>query len=134
MLRKLFSKYILHRDSQLLSISDTQLFSSLESNSVPGSLYTDPPRSAAVKYTNVPAPDDPLTPISVAVRWTSHDLYGEEMPGIAADLLEKGFDSLSLRRLAGETKVHSRDDIEPLVNSTFRQLGVDYPLRRKLQS
>jgi hypothetical protein len=65
------------------------------------------------------------------VRWASHDLYGEDMPEIAADLLEKNFDSPSLRRLAGETQVHCRNDVEPLVHAMFRELGISYPLSER---
>ena len=50
------------------------------------------------------------------------------MPGIAADLLEKGFDSPSLRRLAGELYVQNRCDIEGLVGAMFHELDVVYPL------
>lgn len=50
------------------------------------------------------------------------------MPGVAADLLEKGFDTSSLRRLARELQIHNRDAIEALVGAMFRELGVAYPL------
>ena len=50
------------------------------------------------------------------------------MPDVAADLLEAGYDSPSLRRLAGETQIRCTADAEPLVASTFHELGVRYPL------
>ena len=49
------------------------------------------------------------------------------MPAIAADLLEAGFDSPSLRRLAGEMHVTHSADIAPLVTATFREIGITYP-------
>lgn len=53
------------------------------------------------------------------------------MPGIAADLLEAGFDSPALRRLAGEMQVNGSAEIEPLVGRMFRELGIGYPLQEK---
>ena len=50
------------------------------------------------------------------------------MPAVAADLLELGFDTPSLRRLAGETQVTNSGEIEPLVGRMFRELDVTYPL------
>jgi hypothetical protein len=50
------------------------------------------------------------------------------MPPIAADLLEAGYDTPSLRRLAGETDVLNSADIEHLVGKTFRELSVPYPV------
>jgi hypothetical protein len=49
------------------------------------------------------------------------------MPGVAADLLASGYDSPSLRRLAGETDIANSADEEPLVASIFRELGSFYP-------
>jgi hypothetical protein len=94
-------------------------------------LYTDPPFSAASEYPDVPLPALPLSPMILAARWTSHDLYGEDMPGIAADLLEAGLDTPALRRLAGETEISNSADAEPLVSRMFRELGVVYPLREQ---
>ncbi|ADW71602.1 hypothetical protein [Granulicella tundricola] len=87
-------------------------------------LYTKPPTSSATKFPGVPAPDVALAPSLLAARWVSHDLYGEEMPGIAADLLEAGFDTPAVRRLAGETQVNNSADAEPLVSRMFRELGI----------
>ena len=91
-------------------------------------LYTSAPVSVASTYPNVPPPDPPLSPYILAARWQSHDLYGEDMPGIAADLLEAGHDTQSLRRLAGEMNVASSSDVELLVAKVFADLGVRYPL------
>jgi hypothetical protein len=47
------------------------------------------------------------------------------MPSIATDLLEAGYDSPSLRRLAGEMNVQCSADVEELV---FHELSAPYPL------
>jgi hypothetical protein len=80
------------------------------------------------EYPDVPPPEDCRSLIFFAARWASHDLYGEDMPGVAADLLELGYDSPSLRRLAGETEIHNSADAEPLVSKMFFELGVTHPL------
>jgi hypothetical protein len=94
-------------------------------------LYTDPPSSAANEYPEVPAPEAPLSPMLLAARWASHDLYGEDMPGIALNLLEAEFDTPALRRLAGETQIRNSADAEPLVGRMFRELGLPYPLQEQ---
>ena len=94
-------------------------------------LYTDPPSSAASKFPEVPPPDAPLSPMILAARWASHDLYGEDMPGIGADLLEAGFDTPAMRRLAGEMQINDSAEAEPLVGRMFRELGISYPLREQ---
>lgn len=94
-------------------------------------IYSEQPRSYADQYPGVPLPDDPLSPAIVAARWRSHGLYGEDMPGVAADLLEKGYDTPSLRRLAGEMNVTCSADVEPLAAKVFQELGVKYPLTEK---
>lgn len=92
-------------------------------------LYIDPPSSMAREHPEVPPPDAPLSPMILAARWAAHDLYGEDMPGIAADLLENGFDSPALRRLAGEMQIDNSEAAEPLVSRMFSELGILYPLR-----
>jgi hypothetical protein len=87
-------------------------------------LYTNPPTSAAGKYPGVPVPEAALSPTILAARWASHDLYGEDMPGVAADLLEAGFDTPAIRRLAGETQINNSADAHPLVSRMFRELGI----------
>lgn len=77
---------------------------------------------------NVPSPDPPLTPLLLAARWISHDLYGEQMPALAADLLEAGYDTPALVRLAGEMQIQSNADAEPFVVKAFQELGVPWPL------
>ena len=91
-------------------------------------LYTSPAISVAANYPDVPAADPPLSPYLLAARWQSHDLYGEDMPRIAADLLEAGHDTPNLRRLAGEMNVRSSSEVEPLVERMFKDFSVRYPL------
>ena len=81
-------------------------------------IYADSPESAATMFPEVPAPGDPLSPTLLASRWVSDDLRGEDMPGVAADLLEAGYDSRSLRRLTGEMQASNSEALEPLVAST----------------
>jgi hypothetical protein len=50
------------------------------------------------------------------------------MPRVAADMLEAGYDTPALRRLAGEIQVASSSDVEPLVTQVFHELGVAFPL------
>lgn len=91
-------------------------------------LYTSLPISHSQEYPDVPLPDVALSPYILAARWQSHDLYGEDMPRVAADLLEAGHDTPSLIRLAGEINVASSADVEPVVGRMFRELGVRYPI------
>jgi hypothetical protein len=91
-------------------------------------LYTRPPTSVAATYPDIPVPDPPYSPHLLAARWTVHDLYGEDMPRIAADLLEAGYDTPMIRRLAGEMNVKSSSDIESLVERMFREFEIRYPL------
>jgi hypothetical protein len=91
-------------------------------------LFTDPPISFAEDFPHVPEPDSGLSPQILAARWVTHDLYGEDMTSIAAELLEAGYDSSALRRLAGEMRVECSADVEDLVGRVFRDLGVSYPI------
>lgn len=94
-------------------------------------LFARPPKAVLDLYPDTPVPDTPLSPMILAARWSSHDLFGEDMPIVAADLLEQGFDTPSLRRLAGEIQVSNSTDIEPLVGRVFHELGVRYPLTER---
>lgn len=91
-------------------------------------LYTSTPISYSHEYLEVPSPDPALTLYLLAARWQAHDLYGEDMPRVAADLLEAGHDTPSLIRLAGEVNVASSAEVEPLVGRAFRELGIRYPI------
>jgi hypothetical protein len=115
-------------DDSLITRIAKGLFTERESV---GHLYSAPPVSHAQSFPHVPPPDDPLSLSMLAARWVSHDLYGEDMPSVAADLLERGFDSPSLRRLAGEIRVTHSADVAPLVEAMFRDLGVAWPFRNR---
>jgi hypothetical protein len=90
-------------------------------------LYTDPPISFSEQFPDIPKPAPGLSPTILAAEWVLGDLHGEDMPVIAAHLLESGLDTPSMGRLAGETSVACRAEIEPIVGSMFRELSVPYP-------
>lgn len=91
-------------------------------------LYTRPPSSVAADYPDVPGPDPSHSPYLLAARWQTHDLYGEDMSEVAADLLEAGYDTTTIRRLAGEVNVRSSSDVEPLVQRMLHEFAIQYPL------
>ena len=91
-------------------------------------LYALPPQSFADQYPDVPKPYPQTAPQLLPAKWICHDIYGEEMPSIAADLLEEGYDSPSLRRLAGETEATCFADVEDLVAKVFHEFSVPYPI------
>jgi hypothetical protein len=107
-----------------------RLFGRVGSSSGPDltALKIEPLRSWSDQYPDVPKPGPEMSIELIAVRWTCHDLYGEDMPQIAADLLEQGFDSQSLRRLAGEIEATCSADVEPLVANAVREFGFPYPM------
>ncbi|HEY9126581.1 MAG TPA: hypothetical protein VIM62_05605 [Acidobacteriaceae bacterium] len=76
----------------------------------------------------IPPPDPPLTPLLIASRWVSRDLHNEQIPGIAADLLEAGYDTPALIRLAGEMHIYASPDADRLIGKMFRELGVSWPM------
>ena len=88
--------------------------------------------SHADEYPAVPRAEDSRSPLFVAAQWASHDIPCEKMPDLAADLLEQGWDTPSLRRLAGEMQVHSSADIAELVSKTFQELGVSLSLPEQI--
>jgi hypothetical protein len=94
-------------------------------------LFTEPAVSFSGEFPNVPPPDPDLSPMLLAARWSTHDLYGEDMPPTAVTLLEAGYDTPSILRLAAETRVECSADIEPLVTKLFRELSVPYPLSER---
>jgi hypothetical protein len=91
-------------------------------------LYTDPAISYSKEYAEIPDPEPKLSPDILAVEWGRGDLHGEDMPSLAADLLESGMDTSSLRRLAGEMHVACSADVEEIVGRMFRELGASYPI------
>lgn len=102
------------------------LFSSAEIR--PISLRPGPSRELRREFSGVPAPEGTPSIQLIAAAWQCHDLYGEDMPQVAADLLEAGYDSPALRRLAGELQAGCMADVEDLVGRVFRELGIAYPL------
>ena len=50
------------------------------------------------------------------------------MPEVAADLLEAGYDTSTIRRLAGEVNVRSSSDVESLVQRMFHEFAIRHPL------
>ncbi len=91
-------------------------------------LKLERPRDWSEQYPDVPKPGTGLSVQLIAARWVCHDLYGEDMPHIAADLIEAGHDSAALRRLAAETEAECLADVEPLVARLFRDFNIPYPL------
>jgi hypothetical protein len=91
-------------------------------------LYTDSPISFAEHFPEVPLPDSDIAPQLLAARWAARDVYGEDMPPIAADLLKAGYDSPALHRLAEEDNIAHSPDLEQLLATVFHDLSAQYPL------
>lgn len=89
--------------------------------------YFVAPVSHAEQYPDVPKPDFGLTPSELAQQWLCQGLHGEDMPGVAADLLERGYDSPTLRRLAGVMGRPSSADVKDLIEQMLLELGVKLP-------
>lgn len=92
-------------------------------------LYWAEPVSFEQTYPDVPPPKDKNSLTLLAAKWVSGELHAEDMASLGADLLEAGYDTPTLRRLAGELNLRTRADAEPLVSQTFKELGVLYPLQ-----
>lgn len=122
---------MLHNLLKLLNARSQPLSLHLE---LASSVMTQPLKEASSKVmrdldrTNIPPPNPTLTPILLAARWISHDLYNEDMPGIAADLLEAGYDTPALIRLAGEMQIYESPDADRLIGKAFHELGIPWPL------
>jgi hypothetical protein len=110
---------VLEKLKSLFRVKETQNFRTL---------FSDPPISFAEEFPHVPKPRSGLSPQILAARWTTHDLYGEDMPSVAANLLEAGYDTPALCRLAGEIQVSCSADVEDLVARMFREFHVPYPI------
>jgi len=107
----------------------TTLFSAPPSESLTDyqMAFCSPPISYSSQFPEVPQPNMLTEPELVAARWAAGDIRPEHTPAIAADLLESGLDTPSMRRLAGEMCVRCTADVEPLVTRMFRELGVEMP-------
>jgi hypothetical protein len=86
-----------------------------------------PPVSYSGRFPSVPVPKAPTVPGLLAARWISGQIRPEQTPGIAADLLEAGFDTPSMRRLAGEMRVQCTADVQNLVVKMLNELGIKLP-------
>lgn len=93
-------------------------------------IYLEPPRDFSYQYPLAPAPDDPLALEILAARWACGDLFPEDFPRLAVELLDKGHDSSSLRKLSG-TNATNISEVETLVNAMFRELGLWDPLTER---
>jgi hypothetical protein len=90
--------------------------------------FSDPPRNFTEAIPSLQPPLPRYAPELLAARWTAHDLRCEDWPAHAADLLAGGYDTPSLRVLAGEMHVASAAEIESLVCQVLRELHVPYPI------
>ena len=61
--------------------------------------------------------------------WKMGLLSSDQLPAIAAEALEFGYDCLSLRLLAGETE-HIGSTVDPLFSRAISELGIPIPDRR----
>jgi hypothetical protein len=119
LMRKSLMAILKTQVQQAVSLQEPREFLDLSVN--PSVFYAD-------KYPEVPKPEPKTSPIVLAAQWACHDLYGGDMPSIAADLMEFGYDTPSLRRLAGEMRVACSADVEELVGRMFRELSVPDPI------
>lgn len=67
-------------------------------------------------------------PEVLAALWTVNEIRSEELPPLAADLLEAGHDGKYLRRLAGEMAATTRADVAELAKKAFAELGALQPM------
>lgn len=86
-----------------------------------------PPVCYSEKFPDIPKPTAAAVPELFAARWAAGDIRPEQTPGIAADMLESGLDTPSMRRLAGEMRAGCRADVEELVDKMLKELGVKVP-------
>jgi len=89
--------------------------------------FAAPPVCYSEKFPQVPKPAARTLPELFAARWAAGDVRPEQTPVIAADMLELGLDTPSMRRLAGEMHVRCRSDVEDLVVKMLNELGVKAP-------
>ncbi|MGA3047048.1 MAG: hypothetical protein ABSD67_10520 [Terracidiphilus sp.] len=105
----------------LFSMPDPELQSDYEK------AFYAPPVCYSAQFPSVPAPKAHTVPELLAARWIAGRIRPEQTPGIAADLLEAGFDTPSMRRLAGEMRVQCTADVSDLVEKMMNELGVKLP-------
>jgi hypothetical protein len=71
-----------------------------------------------------------LDPHKLAVLYYFGDLSYWQLPPIAADALELGFDGPALRRLAGLVNPVASDIRPEQIDSAFREMGVTAPIAK----
>ena len=86
--------------------------------------YPDEAIISPANYLDVPTPESNTSIRLIAARWTCDLLHAEDIPIVAADLLEAGIDSPMVRRLAAETKPSCRSDIEDLMVRFFQEFDL----------
>ena len=82
-------------------------------------------RSWANAYPDVPAPSPDMA--LFAARWTCGAIHGEDAPEAARELLNAGFESPGLRRLARASEIISSIDIAELLEQVLREFNVPVP-------
>jgi hypothetical protein len=65
----------------------------------------------------------PFSPQLIQARWVLGKLPSEDVPRLAQDALEIGFDGKNIRRIAGLLQP-SEADLHPLMTGFFTELGV----------
>jgi hypothetical protein len=118
----------------LLSRIKAWLTRSIPSSTGPGKerlglvqLKLDEPRAWVGSYPDIPTPEQPMSLQMFVARFVCGDIYAEDTPALAADLLETGYDTPSLRRLAGETQVHCHADAAELIDRIICEAGFPVP-------
>lgn len=71
-----------------------------------------------------------MDPYRLAVRYYFGELGYWELPKIAQDALEQGYDGPSLRRLAGLTSPVASDISREEIDAAFKEMGVAAPMAR----
>jgi hypothetical protein len=69
-----------------------------------------------------------MDPNRIAIDYYFGDLQYWKLPAIAADALDRGFDGPALRQLAGVNNLTLADFDFNIVDSAFREMGVDAPI------
>lgn len=90
-------------------------------------LKLDQPGSWVGSFAHVPPPSPEMTIELFAAQWICEAIHGEDTPARAADFLEAGYDSPSLRRLAGETQVACSADVAELMRRVIRDFELPDP-------
>jgi hypothetical protein len=72
-----------------------------------------------------------LDPKRIAIEYYFGDLQYWKLPRIAADALEHGYDGPGLRMLAGIANPVAADMDWNLIDSAFRETGVDAPISKE---